>query len=89
MLCKKPLILIQYLKVPVMLRYGQDYGVPEAFTPKQLEDRVVAVMTDPVARRQAIENGKTCLQKELRGLDGKSTDRMADEMIALIRRYHE
>jgi hypothetical protein len=89
MLCKKPLILIQYLKVPVMLRYGQDYGVPEAFTPKQLEDRIVAVMTDPAARRQAIENGTTCLQKELRGLDGKSTDRMADEMIALIRRYHE
>ena len=90
MLSRKPLILIQYLDVPVLLTYGEKYGAAlEAFSPEELEAHVVAAMTDEAVRTRLVESARTCLDEELHGLDGRSTDRMADEIMTLIRRYHE
>jgi glycosyltransferase involved in cell wall biosynthesis len=86
MLCRKPVILIQYLTVLVSLTYGEKYGVPEAFTPQQLEAHVVEVLTNPEVRRRVVQCGTDCISKELLGLDGKSTERMADSIIDLIER---
>ena len=89
MLCRTPLVIVQYLHVPVSLTYGERYGILAAFTPQQLEDHLVSVVTDPEVRSAAVQRGRDCISGELVGLDGRSAERMADEMMALIHRYNE
>ena len=86
MIYRKPVVLVQYLKVPCRVSYGRQYGAAlEAETPAALEEAIVSAVTDPQVRERLRQGAATALQNELHGLDGRSAERMVESVTELIR----
>jgi hypothetical protein len=90
MLSRKPVILMQYLPVPHFIQWGETYGAAcDVFSHEELERAVFEVMSDPDVCRRLLDNAEVCLQREFGGLDGNSTQRMADDLMDLMRAYRD
>jgi hypothetical protein len=75
--CARPLVLIHYANVPYALPYGTRYGAAlDAHSPRELEDALVAAVTDETVRRRLEAGRIKAIEGELGGLDGKSIERM-------------
>jgi hypothetical protein len=84
---RKPLVLIQCVNTWYVLEYGSQYGAAlEAKKLEDLEPAVISAATDPEVQERLRRGAEAALQKELFGLDGQSSRRMADSVIDLIER---
>jgi glycosyltransferase involved in cell wall biosynthesis len=87
LVCGKPLVLINYLNVPIRLDYGRRYGgAIEAPSPGQLADAIVSVVTDAAVRDRLRRGAERVIQAELGGLDGRSAERMVQAVSGLLER---
>ena len=90
MIAHKPVILMQYLPVPHFINWGETYGAAyDVFSHEELQQAVFEVMVDPDVRRRLLRNADECLRQEFGGLDGKSTERMGNYLLDLMRSYKE
>jgi len=90
MIIHKPVILMQYLPIPHVIQWGETYGAAyDVFSHEELQQAVFEVMSDPDVRRRLLRNADECLRQEFGGLDGKSTEHMADHLIDLMRAYRD
>jgi len=87
LLYRKPLVLVQYLNLPMRLEYGREYGAAiEAEKPEDLEEAIASLLTDGALRDRLSRGAKGALEKEVGGLDGKSAERMVESLIGLVQR---
>jgi len=87
LVCRKSLILIQYVNAPFEFNLGRKYGAAiEAHDPENLKKAIVSVVSDASRREVLVQNIDKALGKELCGLDGKATERAIAAVVDLIRR---
>ncbi len=85
LICKKPVVLVQFLNVPFRLDLGKDYDAAvDANSPDELKKGIIAALRDEDLRRRLLANGEVALQKELCGLDGQSLQRSIRHVLDLI-----
>ncbi len=85
LICKKPLVLVQYLRVVSRLPYDEAYGAAlGAVNPGQLQGLIVSALSDHQVQQQLKRNAEVAIDRELLGLDGKSTQRMKRAVLELI-----
>jgi hypothetical protein len=85
LLYRRPLVLIQYLHLPMELAYGRDYDAAlEVERPEDLEGAVHAALTDEAVRQRLSRNAWPALEQEIGPLDGKAAERMVDAVLELI-----
>jgi hypothetical protein len=84
LVCRRPILLMQFLNIKELLPYAERYGIAVAVhSTLELAHAVTSIVVDTELRRRLLENFPRAIEHELQGLTGASADKTVHEIETL------